>query len=233
MNRPPIFFDIGDTLVFARRTLHEQVVRICDEAGHQVEEEIVRQTAHQLAQSMQRASTADLEAFEAWWRHLYARLLDELRFPGDTELASNELWSVWRSGKALRLFPETLPLLDRLRADGFPLGVISNWDDTFENVLGNLGLRDYFEVCVASYEVGVEKPDASIFQAALRKMGWNGNPPWYVGDRIDKDVAGAQAAGWKPILVDHFDHYTHLEPDGYRLVTNLLQVADIVQEDCS
>lgn len=70
-----------------------------------------------------------------------------------------------------------------------------------------------------SYDVGAAKPDARIFAAAedmlarvlAARADGPGSPdsadaaPWrkvYVGDEYDKDVAGAAAAGWSPILLD-------------------------------
>lgn len=231
MRRVPVFFDIGDTLVYARRTLHEQVVRVCAEAGHTVTERTVRETAHAIAQRTRRASTLDLKRFEAWWRGLYADLLSALAYPSDIERAQDELWATWRSGSALRLFPDTLESLDRLRAAGVRMGAVSNWDDTFEDVLNRLGIADYFEVTVGSYEVGVEKPDPRIFEIALNAMGWRGDPPWYAGDRVDKDVEGARAAGWRPILVDHFDFSADIPQNGYPVVPSLRAATDLILEE--
>lgn len=54
-----------------------------------------------------------------------------------------------------------------------------------------------------SYDVGAEKPDGRIFKAAEDIVSLDGE--WekvYVGDEWDKDVVGAQKAGWDPILLD-------------------------------
>lgn len=70
-----------------------------------------------------------------------------------------------------------------------------------------------------SYDVGAAKPDVRIFAAAeemlARVLAARADgpgsaigadaAPWrkvYVGDEYDKDVAGATAAGWSPILLD-------------------------------
>lgn len=227
MEFPPVFFDIGDTLVFARRTLHELVTRLCLEAGCDVTEETVRHTAHRLAQTMERASTLDLELFKTWWFNLYRCLLLELNYPASIDTAQQKLWEAWRKGEALRLYPGAVDILERLRNAGVRLGIISNWDDTLPNVLERLGIADFFEVCVVSCEVGYEKPHARIFEIAAERLPVNGYQPWYVGDRIDKDVQGALSVGWRPILVDHFHHYPS-HSDGYELVRDLPSVADII-----
>ena len=59
-------------------------------------------------------------------------------------------------------------------------------------------------------------------------MGTVSGTPWYVGDRIEKDVEGAQAVGWRPILVDYFDHHTDVQENGYPIVTGLNAAVDII-----
>lgn len=72
-----------------------------------------------------------------------------------------------------------------------------------------------------SYDVGVEKPDRRIFDAAAalaseiiaaRSGGCDADAKtvreWrkvYVGDEYVKDVEGAIGAGWNPILLDNPD----------------------------
>jgi FMN phosphatase YigB (HAD superfamily) len=66
---------------------------------------------------------------------------------------------------------------------------------------------------VMSYDVGVEKPDRRIFEAAEEMAGsladFKGEEgeavEWekvYVGDEYKKDVVGAVEAGWKAVLID-------------------------------
>lgn len=230
---PPVFFDVGDTLIFARRTLHEQVVRICREAGRDVDTIFLRHTAAEFARSVPRATSVDQQAYEAWWRQMYRHLLKVVEYPGALDEAEDELWAAWRNGTGVRLFPDTRQALDRLRGAGVRMGVVSNWDDSFETILERLEIADYFEVCVASYQMGVEKPDSRLFEAALAGMGAVSGTPWYVGDRIEKDVEGAQAVGWRPILVDYFDHHTDVQENGYPLVTSLDAAVDIILGDTS
>lgn len=45
----------------------------------------------------------------------------------------------------------------------------------------------------------VGKPHAPVYEAALRRAG--GGRPLVVGDRLDTDIAGAQALGWDSLLV--------------------------------
>jgi putative hydrolase of the HAD superfamily len=50
--------------------------------------------------------------------------------------------------------------------------------------------------------VGVEKPNARIFQMALERAGLGPGQAVYVGDLYSVDVLGARAAGLPAVLLD-------------------------------
>ncbi|MGH7581400.1 MAG: HAD family hydrolase [Gemmatimonadales bacterium] len=100
-----------------------------------------------------------------------------------------------------RLAAGTREALDRLRAAGLRLGVVSNSDGRVEEALVAAGLRDCFDVVLDSALVGVEKPDPAIFRAALDALGVAPAEALYVGDLYDVDVAGARAAGMEAVLL--------------------------------
>ena len=55
---------------------------------------------------------------------------------------------------------------------------------------------------VVSQRVGTIKPHPAIFAAALELAGIQADEALHVGDTADEDVAGAQAAGIRPLLID-------------------------------
>ena len=95
----------------------------------------------------------------------------------------------------------TREALDRLRAAGLRLGVVSNSDGRVEEALVAAGLRDRFDVVLDSALVGVEKPDPAIFRAALDALGVAPAEALYVGDLYEVDVVGARAAGMPAALL--------------------------------
>jgi putative hydrolase of the HAD superfamily len=95
----------------------------------------------------------------------------------------------------------TFATLERLRAAGLRLGVVSNSDGRVEAALTAAGLRDCFEVVIDSALFGSEKPDPAIFRAALQALGVAPNEALYVGDLYEVDVLGARAAGIEAILL--------------------------------
>jgi phosphoserine phosphatase len=73
------------------------------------------------------------------------------------------------------------------------LGVVANGASCLQREkLSASGLGGYFSV-VVSGDVGVAKPDASVFQRALAELA--AERAVMVGDSLEKDVRGALAAG--------------------------------------
>jgi putative hydrolase of the HAD superfamily len=95
-------------------------------------------------------------------------------------------------------------VLAELSARGYRLGVISNTlqpGHLMDRTLAGRGLIDFFPVRVYSSDVRVAKPHPAIFRAAQEALGLPPGRIVYVGDRLGADVAGAQGAGMKGVLI--------------------------------
>jgi putative hydrolase of the HAD superfamily len=99
-------------------------------------------------------------------------------------------------------FPEAASVLRELRGRGLRLVVASNWDCSLPEVLGRVGLLELVDGVVASASVGADKPAAAVFEAALEAAGCEASEAVHVGDSRAKDVAGAEAAGLRAVLID-------------------------------
>jgi HAD superfamily hydrolase (TIGR01509 family) len=100
--------------------------------------------------------------------------------------------------------PETL---DRLRAMGLKLVVVSNANGKLKALLERLDLARRFDVMLDSTEEGVEKPDPRLFQLALERSHSAPGETVHVGDLYHVDVEGARRAGLDAILLDAADLY--------------------------
>jgi putative hydrolase of the HAD superfamily len=92
--------------------------------------------------------------------------------------------------------------LRALRARGIRLVVVSNWDVSLHERLDELALAPLLDGAIASAGFGAAKPDPAIFAAALEVAGARPEDAWHAGDSPEADVAGALAAGVRPVLVD-------------------------------
>lgn len=97
--------------------------------------------------------------------------------------------------------------LERFRAAGLRLAVVSNANGTLVRLLERLGLAPAFDVILDSAVEGVEKPDPRLFRIALERLVAEAGTALHVGDMYHVDVVGARAAGVRPVLVDEADLY--------------------------
>lgn len=101
-----------------------------------------------------------------------------------------------------RVYPDVVPALERLRAQGLSLGVISNWDSTLASLLEAHGLAGYFEAILISAIEETGKPGAEIFRRACRRVGADAREVLHVGDSLEEDYLAASRAGLQAILLD-------------------------------
>jgi putative hydrolase of the HAD superfamily len=94
--------------------------------------------------------------------------------------------------------PEMPAILETIQRMGLKIGLISNVCSRGQ-VPANLdeyGLRHFFNPIVLSSEYGRRKPDPAIFHYAARLADVPTSECLYVGDRIARDIVGAQKAGF-------------------------------------
>ena len=98
------------------------------------------------------------------------------------------------------LFPDTKPVLERLRDQGWRHVVLSNHVPELPAIAEGLGLTPLVDHIVTSAATGYEKPHPEAFRLALELCGAP-DEVWMVGDNPTADVAGAEAAGIPAVLV--------------------------------
>lgn len=102
----------------------------------------------------------------------------------------------------MHLYPETPAVLKEL-GKRYRLGLITNGpSDIQRRKIERFELSNYFEILVVSEEVGVEKPDPSIFLTTLERLGVPPTQALYVGDSPEFDLRGAAAAGMDAIWMN-------------------------------
>ena len=88
--------------------------------------------------------------------------------------------------------------LARLHRANVPVGVVSNCaygEHVVRADLAQHGLTDHLAFIMVSAEYSVRKPNVLLFDTAAARLGIAPQDIWFVGDRLDTDVAGAKAAG--------------------------------------
>ena len=100
-----------------------------------------------------------------------------------------------------RPYPDVLPALAELRERGVTLVIASNWDCSLPDWLAPTGIMELVDGLVTSAEVGAPKPDPRVFERALAVAGVAPSEALHVGDKVDNDIEGAEAAGVRGVLL--------------------------------
>lgn len=112
-----------------------------------------------------------------------------------------------------------LDCLQRLKAVGFEIGIISNCylpGILYEEIFKSTGLDKYVDHYTFSYDVGYRKPRIEIFRIALDKTECVASECIMIGDSYKADMIGAYGAGmdgiWynpsqTPCRSDYLVHY--------------------------
>ena len=222
--------DAGNTVVFLD---HRRVARLCTSLGFDTDAatieraegrtKIALEEGRVLAPEWSRAHVAASRS----WAGFVGTMLHGAGLPPERMAAV--LDALWGEHLALNLWslvpPGLVAALDRARAAGVRVAIVSNSEGHLDALLVRLGVRASIDLVVDSALVGVEKPDPRIFAIALDHFGVPASRALHLGDVYATDVLGARAAGVRVALVDPFEHLSGRHPDVPR-VPGAGEVAD-------
>ena len=192
--RRVIFFDVGNTLLFPNRA--KMLAPISSDRHPTLEQwqALERRTKQEFDQGMQNGRVD-----HGFWWTFHTYLLEELG--EDTTVREELVENTQKSANWDQILPGTRDALERI-GQNFRIAVISNADGGIERVLSRCGIADCFESITDSGIVGVEKPRAEIFEAALKAMRARADESLYLGDVYSVDYVGARNAGMQAVLLD-------------------------------
>lgn len=100
----------------------------------------------------------------------------------------------------VHLWNDSIRTLRELRGRGIRTAVVSNCDHATRPIVDDLGLGREVDAIVLSFEVGVAKPDAGIYRAALDALGARPEEAVFVDDQAAY-CEGAEALGIRSLLI--------------------------------
>lgn len=212
-----VFFDFYNTLSYFHPTREERHARAWAQYGIDMPLATVRQAYVQGDHywTLENARQALYRRSQEGWHCFTANYEQCLLKAAGVEVSkglAGEIYEAYASQeKSFRLFEDVLPSLTSLREAGLTLGVISNSDVDVTPFCRDLGVAEYFSFILSSCDVGYEKPDNTIFQAALSQAGVKPGEVVHVGDQYHSDVVGAWAVGITPFLLDRFSLLSDLK----------------------
>lgn len=118
-----------------------------------------------------------------------------------------------RCGTRSTVYRGVVEMLERLRASGASLALLTNKESAFAHrVLVKHGLTDHFDAIVAGDTLAVKKPHPDTIHHLLQALGAEPGAALLVGDSV-LDVRTARAAGIAVWLVRHGYEQAALEGD--------------------
>jgi putative hydrolase of the HAD superfamily len=207
-----IFFDWFNTLARYEPARDESALKVLHEFGFEVP----------LAKIQQAISVADKAWFaenaispirtrntseqaKAYARHHQTILTEAgVNISGQPDLLINIITRMQTVTSAMHfvLFDDVLPTVKSLKERKLIVGILTNLDRDMKPLCRNLGIEKYVNVIVTSGEIGVDKPNPLIFQAALQRANVTAPEAILVGDQYKNDILGARGVGIKPLLID-------------------------------
>ena len=100
------------------------------------------------------------------------------------------------------VYPDTIEALKRF-SQGYTLGLLTNGTpDLQRRKIEGAGVAAYFDQILISGDVGIGKPDASIFEMILARLKASPKTSLMIGNSLTSDVQGAQAIGMQTVWVN-------------------------------
>lgn len=102
----------------------------------------------------------------------------------------------------VELFPEAVKVLQALHGK-YKMAIITNgFAETHDVKIARLELGRFFDHVILAGEMQLVKPDPKIFEHAMNLVGVTPDESVMVGDRFNRDIVGAHAAGMRAIWVN-------------------------------
>ena len=107
--------------------------------------------------------------------------------------------------ESVSLIDGVTELLDYLKDSGVRLAILSNTgfsESAHRTQLNRRGIEEYFEFFIATSDYCIRKPDKRIFDLALSRLHLTPEEVWYVGNKFEYDIVGANDANMFPIWLN-------------------------------
>lgn len=203
-----VFFDVGNTLLYADPSVSEVCRQVLAEAGHVRDLGLIDSfmplvdAYYEERYEEDDAFWTDEERTSSVWVGMYSMLCRRLGIEDEAVTLARRVYDEFGRPDRWSAYADVRPAFERMKARGLRVGIISNWDSRLVGLLGGLGFGDVLDDIVSSADVGVHKPDPRIFELACGRIGVEPAQAAHVGDHHYADILGASAVGMRAVLID-------------------------------
>jgi len=156
------------------------------------------------------------------WRELVNHAFAGLSPDPPNAACFDAMYEVFATVDPWHVFGDVRPTLAAVRARGWKLAIVSNWDERLRPLLRKLDLCECFDAIIISHEASFTKPAQAIFQCAAAALNLPAETILHIGDSRAEDFDGARAAGMRSLLLDR-----KAVPGGDGVVSSLSAVMDV------
>src|SRR5262245_33843189 len=147
-----ISLDVGGTLIEPWPSVGHIYASIAERHGYRVAPEVLNQQF-----KLEWKALKDFQHGRDQWAALVDASFRGLDVPPPSASFFPDIYEEFTRAKSWHVFPDVVPTLTKLQAEGVRLAVVSNWDERLRPLLAALNLDSFFEVIIISCEVGHSK----------------------------------------------------------------------------
>ncbi|MDL2248405.1 HAD family hydrolase [Tyzzerella sp. OttesenSCG-928-J15] len=229
-----ILFDLDDTLISFDGVTHEAWTTACRDFVEKYrpdceEEEIFQAVTKTSAWywSDPDRHTEGRKDLLTGRRNIVRLALAELNIHNEEQVESLARGYSEIKYSLIHIYPESIPLLNKLKEAGVRLGLLTNGtSEEQRDKIRRFALEDYFEIILIEGEFGCGKPDSRVYRKALELLELESSDVWMVGDNLVWDIGGAQSLGIHAIWHDYkgkgLPEGSQIIPD--RIINNISQL---------
>lgn len=166
-------------------------------------------------------------------KDIFGDLLTEIGL--NTPERQNHLFELYKTAPlaagTMPLFDDAIQILGFLKQQGVQIGIITNGVLAAQEnkvMVLNLHLHCDAIVCARQWGAMFEKPHPRSFEECLTQLGLDKDSVVFVGDTLGTDIAGAIAAGIRPVLLSR-PPLVIAYPG--TVITNLMQLKELFFEE--
>ncbi len=201
-----ILLDYGGTLVqevgYDPRAGHEALLRLASHRPSGLTIERVMERDRMISRAL--SERRDELGIEMPWPSIARLIYDFFGVRFDLPASELEL-AFWNASVTTAAMPGAREASIEIHRCGIPTAVVSNSSfgaHVLRHELDKHGLAAHLAFVMVSADYVVRKPKALLFETAAARLGVPPDDTWFIGNRPDTDMAGARAAGMKPVWLN-------------------------------
>lgn len=129
------------------------------------------------------------------------------------------------------VYEDTFPLLDEVKGK-YKLLLLTNGSPQLQNIKLTITpeLVPYFDEIIISGDFGRGKPDVTLFEHALNKIGARKDEVLMIGDNLKTDILGASRIGMKSVWINRHHKQKDIDVTPTYEIDHLDQLKGILKE---